>query len=145
MNDSSQDNSLALALEGLQQRLSASTPRTPLPVLIGASKTQPTGKLEAAIRLGLKHFGENKVQEAQAKWPTLKATYPELRLHLIGPLQSNKAEDAVALFDVIQTVDRIKIADALAKACEKMAKRPMLLIQVNIGCLLYTSPSPRDS
>ena len=105
----------------------------PAPILIGASKTQPVEMLEAAISLGLKDFGENRVQEAQAKWPSLKAKHAGVRLHLIGPLQSNKAADAVALFDVIQTVDRPKIADALAAACEKLGKRPEMLIQVNIG------------
>jgi uncharacterized pyridoxal phosphate-containing UPF0001 family protein len=90
--------------------------------LIGASKGQPAAKLEAAIGLGLTHFGENKVQEAAEKWPALKAAHPEVTLHLIGPLQSNKAADAVALFDVIQTVDRPKIADALAAAVERLRR-----------------------
>ena len=103
------------------------------PILIGASKTQPVEMLEAAISLGLMDFGENKVQEAQAKWPSLKEKHPRVRLHLIGPLQSNKAADAVALFDVIQTLDRPRIADALAAACEKLGKRPVFLIQVNTG------------
>ncbi len=147
MNDTTQYGSLATALAGLQQQvrgagdwglgtskeIPAPSPQSPVPFLIGASKTQPPELLEAAIRLGLKDFGENKVQEAQGKWPALKAAHPAVRLHLIGPLQSNKAADAVALFDVIQTVDRIKIADALAAACEKTDKRPQFLIQVNIG------------
>lgn len=135
--------SLATRFAALQQRLSSSfegglTPHPPAasgslalrtdnkvlsskrpPILIGASKTQPADMLEAAICLGLADFGENKVQEAYAKWPALKAKHPQVRLHLIGPLQSNKAAEAVALFDVIQTIDRIKIADALAAACEK--------------------------
>jgi pyridoxal phosphate enzyme (YggS family) len=105
----------------------------PLATLIGASKSQPAELLEAAIALGLKDFGENKVQEAQAKWPALKAAHGDVRLHLIGPLQSNKAADAVALFDVIHTIDRVKIADALADACQKLGKQPQFLIQVNIG------------
>jgi pyridoxal phosphate enzyme (YggS family) len=104
-----------------------------MPVLIGASKTQPAQMLEAAIRLGLTDFGENKVQEAYAKWPALTAANPAVRLHLIGPLQSNKAREAVALFDVIHTVDRLKIADALAAAMEKEGRRPALLVQVNTG------------
>ncbi len=90
------------------------------PILIGASKSQPAELLEEAITLGLSDFGENKVQEAQSKWPALKARRPHVRLHLIGPLQSNKAADAVALFDVIHSIDRVKIADALAAACEKL-------------------------
>ena len=103
------------------------------PILIGASKTQPVKVLEEAIKLGLTDFGENKVQEAQNKWPALKAAHPQVRLHLIGPLQSNKAEDAVALFDVIHSVDRTKIADALVHACKKLGKQPVFLIQVNTG------------
>jgi PLP dependent protein len=107
--------------------------RSAKPTLIGASKSQPPELLEEAISLGLRDFGENKVQEAQGKWPALLARHPQVRLHLIGPLQSNKAADAVALFDVIHSVDRIKIADALADACEKTGKRPALLVQVNTG------------
>lgn len=101
--------------------------------LIGASKVQPTGLLEEAIALGLRDFGENRVQEAMEKWPALKAAHPEVVLHLIGPLQSNKAKEAVALFDVIQTVDRVKIAEALAVEMQKQGRTPKLLIQVNIG------------
>lgn len=143
MSDSPPYGSLATALAALQQRvgrallegpppLSADGRRSP-PILIGASKTQPAELLEAAIGLGLRDFGENRVQEAQAKWPALKARNPAMRLHLIGPLQSNKAADAVALFDVIQTIDREKVADALAVACEKQGKWPQMLIQVNTG------------
>ena len=123
---------------------SITSPRTTVPILIGASKTQPVEMLEAAISLGLADFGENKVQEAQAKWPGLKARHPGVRLHLIGPLQSNKAADAVALFDVIQTVDRPKIADALAAACHKLGKRPSFLIQVNIGREPQKSGAPPE-
>ncbi len=130
MNDALQYGSLATALAALQQRITAGASH---PVLIGASKTQPADMLEAAIRLGLKDFGENKVQEATSKWPALKATYPAVRLHLIGPLQSNKAREAVALFDVIQTIDRPKIAEAIAAACEKEGRHPEFLIQVNTG------------
>lgn len=136
-----QYGTLATRLAGLQQQIVASKNARPLKIggpspearLIGASKTQPAERIEAAIRLGLKEFGENKVQEAYAKWPPLKARYPQVRLHLIGSLQSNKARDAVALFDVIQTIDRVKIADALAHACQETGKRPDFLIQVNIG------------
>ena len=103
------------------------------PILIGASKSQPVAMLEEAITLGLHDFGENKVQEAQSKWPELLARHPDVRLHLIGPLQSNKAADAVALFDVIHTIDRLKIADALAAACKKLGKHPEFLLQVNTG------------
>ena len=78
-------------------------------------------------------FGENRVQEAQEKFPSLKAEYPDLELHLIGPLQTNKARDAVVLFDVIQSVDRDRLAASLAKEMEKAGKRPACFIQVNTG------------
>ena len=120
-------DSLATRLAALQQ------PMKPQTRLIGASKTQPIAVLEEAISLGLTDFGENKVQEAQSKWPALKAAHPHVQLHLIGPLQSNKAEDAVALFDVIQTIDRPKIADAIAAASKKLGRTPRVQIQVNIG------------
>lgn len=102
-------------------------------LLIAASKTQPVVILEEAIQAGVMDFGENKVQEAAEKWPQLKTRYPNVRLHLIGPLQSNKAAEAVALFDVIQTLDRPKIAEAVAAEMEKQGRTPALLIQVNIG------------
>jgi len=101
--------------------------------LVGASKGQSAALLEEAIRLGLRRFGENKVQEAEEKWPALKARHPDVALHLIGPLQSNKAAQAVALFDVIQTVDRPKIAEALAAEMARQGRTPMLLLQVNTG------------
>ena len=101
--------------------------------LIGVSKGQPVQALEAALGLGLRVFGENKVQEAAQKWPALRAAHPDVVLHLIGPLQSNKAREAVALFDVIQTVDRPKIAEALAVEMARAGKTPKLLVQVNIG------------
>jgi pyridoxal phosphate enzyme (YggS family) len=101
--------------------------------LIAVSKTVPQGVVEEAIRSGQRRFGENRVQEAKAKWPALKARHPDLELHLIGPLQSNKVGDAVELFDVIHSVDRPKIARALAEEFARGAKRPRLLVQVNIG------------
>jgi hypothetical protein len=83
--------------------------------------------------VGQRVFGENRVQEAQEKFPALKAEYPDLELHLIGPLQTNKARDAVVLFDVIQSVDRDRLAASLAKEMEKAGKRPACFIQVNTG------------
>ncbi len=134
MNTHPQYGLLATTLASLQQRVADAKPSAlSHPILVGASKNQPVELLAAAIALGLNDFGENKVQEAQGKWPALKARYPPVRLHLIGALQSNKAEDAVALFDVIQTVDRPKIVQALAAACHKLGKRPSFLIQVNTG------------
>lgn len=101
--------------------------------LIAVSKEQDEIAIRAALICGQREFGENRVQEAQRKWPALKRDYPDCVLHLIGPLQSNKAEDAVALFDVIHSVDRDKLARALAAEMPKQNRRPSLLIQVNIG------------
>ncbi|MDB5739643.1 MAG: YggS family pyridoxal phosphate-dependent enzyme [Alphaproteobacteria bacterium] len=89
--------------------------------------------IREALAGGQRLFGENRVQEAQAKFPQLKTDYPDLELHLIGPLQSNKVKEAVALFDVIQTLDRVKLADALAAERDKSGKCPRLLVQVNTG------------
>jgi pyridoxal phosphate enzyme (YggS family) len=101
--------------------------------LIAVSKTHPAEAVTAAIAAGQKVFGENRVQEAMGKFPALKAQHPDLELHLIGPLQSNKAAEAVALFDVIESVDREKIARALAEEMQKQKRTPRLFIQVNIG------------
>jgi pyridoxal phosphate enzyme (YggS family) len=102
-------------------------------VLVAVSKTQPATRIAALIAEGQRDFGENRVQEAQAKWPALRALYPETKLHLIGRLQSNKAEQAVALFDAIHSLDRPSLADALARAMEKVGRRPICFVQVNIG------------
>lgn len=97
------------------------------------SKTQPPQALDAALAAGLRVFGENRVQEAQAHWADRRAHIADLELRLIGPLQSNKADDAVALFDVIETLDREKLVGALAAACAKLGRSPRLLLQVNTG------------
>ncbi len=101
--------------------------------LVAVSKTHPPDTIESALAAGHRLFGENRVQEAQAKWPALKQAYPDARLHLIGPLQSNKARAAVDLFDVIETVDRPKLARALARHMDEAGRRPDILIQVNTG------------
>jgi len=101
--------------------------------LVAVSKTIRAGPIEAAIAAGQKLFGENRVQEAQGKWPVLKERFGDVELHLIGPLQSNKAKDAVALFDVIETVDREKIARALAREMEASGRKVRLFVQVNTG------------
>ena len=101
--------------------------------LTAVSKTQPDDAIEAALAAGQRVFGENRVQEAQARWGGRRAALRDLELRLIGPLQSNKADDAVALFDVIETVDRPKLAEALAAASEKVGRAPRVLIQVNTG------------
>lgn len=101
--------------------------------LVAVSKTFDGDEIRPALIAGQRVFGENRVQEAQAKWPQLREEFPDIELHLIGPLQSNKAKEAVALFDVIQTVDREKIAAALAAEMQKQGKRPRLYVQVNTG------------
>ena len=101
--------------------------------LVAVSKTVPQDGIGEAIAAGQRIFGENRVQEAQAKYPQLKSEHPGLELHLIGPLQTNKVKEAVALFDVIQTLDRVRLADALAAEREKSGKCPRLFLQVNTG------------
>jgi PLP dependent protein len=101
--------------------------------LVAVSKTFEADAIRPVIAAGQRVFGENRVQESEGKWPELKAETPEIELHLIGPLQSNKAADAVALFDVIETVDREKIARALAEEMAKQGKVPRLYVQVNTG------------
>ena len=101
--------------------------------LVAVSKQQPDEKISAALATGHRLFGENRVQEASERWGVRKITYPDLRLHLIGPLQSNKASEAVALFDVIETVDRPKIAAALAKAMAEQNRHLPCFVQVNTG------------
>ena len=101
--------------------------------LIAVSKTQGADKIAPLLAEGHRVFGENRVQEAQEKWPALKADYPDAQLHLIGQLQSNKAEDAVELFDCIHSLDRPSLLKALAKAMDKTGKRVPCFIQVNIG------------
>ncbi len=101
--------------------------------LTAVSKTQPDAAIDTALASGLRVFGENRVQEAQGRWTDRRASFPDLELRLIGPLQSNKAEDAVALFDVIETLDRPKLIGALASASQKVGRAPRLLVQINTG------------
>ncbi|RWO71114.1 MAG: YggS family pyridoxal phosphate-dependent enzyme [Mesorhizobium sp.] len=101
--------------------------------LVAVSKTFDAADIGPVIEAGQRVFGENRVQEAQAKWPDLKEAFPGIELHLIGPLQSNKAREAVALFDVIETIDREKIAAELAKEIAKQGRAPKLYVQVNTG------------
>lgn len=101
--------------------------------LVAVSKTFDAEHIRPVIEAGQRVFGENRVQEAQGKWPQLKAEFSDIELHLIGPLQSNKAKEAVALFDVIETVDREKIAAELAREIEKQGRSPKLYVQVNTG------------
>ncbi|MEX0342945.1 MAG: YggS family pyridoxal phosphate-dependent enzyme, partial [Erythrobacter sp.] len=101
--------------------------------LIAVSKTHPAETIEPLLQQGQRHFGENRVQEAQGKWPALREAHPDARLHLIGQLQSNKAEDAVALFDVIHSLDRPSLVKALGKAMDKLDKRIPCFVQVDVG------------
>ena len=101
--------------------------------LIAVSKRQPVELIEAALGYGHRHFGENRVQEAAGKWPVLKQRFPDIELHLIGPLQTNKAKDAVALFDVVETVDRPKLARVLAREMAEAGRALPVYIQVNTG------------
>ena len=101
--------------------------------LIAVSKTHPAESIRLLLEAGQRVFGENRVQEAQAKWPALREQWPDVRLHLIGSLQSNKAADAVELFDAIHSVDRPSLIEALARAMDKARRRPDCFLQVNIG------------
>lgn len=101
--------------------------------LIAVSKTFSAADMAPVLNAGQRVFGENRVQEAEGKWPGLRETYPDLRLHLIGPLQSNKARDAVALFDAIHTIDRPKIARAIAGEMTAQGRELELFVQVNTG------------
>ena len=112
----------------------AAAGRSPSSVdLVAVSKTHPASAIEAAVAAGQKVYGENRVQEVSQKWTALKDKYPDTRLHLIGSLQSNKARDAVCLCDVIETVDRPKLARSLARLMDEEGQRPDCLIQVNTG------------
>ena len=101
--------------------------------LIAVAKTKPQGAVVEALEAGQMIFGENRVQESQGKYPDLRADWPDMELHLIGPLQTNKTRDAMALFDVIHTVDRPKLVRALAREAQTLGRCPSLLIQVNTG------------
>ncbi len=101
--------------------------------LVAISKTFGPEAIEPVIASGQRVFGENRVQEAKAKWPALTAKHPGIELHLVGPLQSNKAREAVALFDAIHSVDRPSLCEALAKEIARQGKRPLLFVEVNTG------------
>ena len=116
------------------ERAASIAKRDPAKVqLIAVSKGRSAEEIDALIEAGQRDFGENRVQEARAKWPPLLARYPHLRLHGIGRLQSNKAGEAVGLFDAIHSVDRRSLLDALARESEKATRAPSAYVQVNIG------------
>ena len=112
-------------------RAAGRSPESVIPVAV--SKAQPLARVRAALEAGHRTFGENRVPEATAKWPPLKAAFADLELHLVGPLQTNKVGDAVALFDVIETVDRPKLARALAAEMTRTGRRLTCYVQVNTG------------
>jgi PLP dependent protein len=101
--------------------------------LVAISKTFAADAIVPVIAAGQRVFGENRVQEAKAKWPLLKEQHPDLQLHLVGPLQSNKAKEAVALFDAIHALDRPSLAQALAKEVTRLGRQPLLFVEVNTG------------
>lgn len=111
--------------------------------LVAVAKTHPVEAVEAALAAGQLHFGENRVQEAAGKYPPLRAAHSGLRLHLIGGLQTNKAREAVRIADVIETLDRPRLADAIADAIRKEGRAPTLLVEVNVGDEPQKSGVPR--
>jgi pyridoxal phosphate enzyme (YggS family) len=129
--------SLAENIAAVRQRLAAAAAavaRQPAEItLVAVSKSHDEAAVRAALAAGQRVFGENRVQEAAGKFAALRSEGSDLELHLVGPLQTNKAEQAVALFDVIQTLDRLKLAQALARASDKTGRRPRCFVQVNTG------------
>jgi PLP dependent protein len=118
----------------IKSATAAATRADPAPAtLVAVSKVQPDDRIEAALKAGLRVFGENRVQEAWSRWHHRRPLFPDLKLHLIGPLQTNKARDAIALFDVIETLDRPKLAATLSDLAQAGHTLPALLVQVNTG------------
>ena len=112
--------------------------------LIAISKTFGADAIDPVIAAGQRVFGENRVQEARAKWPALKDRYPEISLHLVGPLQSNKARQAIALFDAIHSLDRPSLAEALAAEMAKQGRKPVLFVEINTGAEPQKSGVPPE-
>jgi pyridoxal phosphate enzyme (YggS family) len=131
------DTRAADRLDAISQRIARAQERFGAPPervqLVAVSKTFAAGDIIPFLEAGQRLFGENRVQEAQAKWPALREAWPDIELHLIGPLQTNKAREAVALFDVIETVDREKLASMLAAEMQRAGRKLPCFVQVNIG------------
>jgi pyridoxal phosphate enzyme (YggS family) len=125
------------AYGSVKERIAAAAMKAGRPpesvTLVAVTKTHGLERIRPLLEQGHRVFGENRVQEAEGKWPELRKSFPDIELHLIGPLQSNKAKEAVALFDVIESVDREKIAAALAAEMKRQHKSPKLYVQVNTG------------
>ena len=137
MSDIEENKSVSERREDILERIQEAANkanRDDAPSLVAVSKVQPDYRVQAGLDCGQKVFGENRVQEAYKRWDeTFQGRRKDVRLHLIGPLQTNKAEEAVKLFDVIETLDREKLVKAVLKAAEKVGKMPELLVQVNTG------------
>ena len=128
---------IAANLDAVRARIEAATQAADRPphsvTLVAVSKTHPATSVREALACGNRVFGENRVQEAQAKYPELREEFPDLKLHLIGPLQTNKVRDALMVCDVVETVDRPRLAQALAREMDHTGRRPPCLIEVNTG------------
>jgi pyridoxal phosphate enzyme (YggS family) len=137
MSSSHTSRTPADALASILARIDAArkTALAPAPEtrLVAVSKTHLAERIHAVVEAGQRIFGENRVQEAKAKWPPLKAEFPGIELHLIGPLQSNKAREAIELFDAIHSLDRPKLAEALRTEIDRVGRMPVMFIQVNTG------------
>jgi pyridoxal phosphate enzyme (YggS family) len=136
MNDAAV-SSVAARLAGIRRQIAAAAAaagRNPAEIeLVAVSKTHPAERILEAIAAGQRRFGENRVQEAQAKWPAIKARHPDVVLHLIGPLQTNKIRQALALFDVIESVDRDALAQRLKPEMDKLGRHPVCYVEINTG------------
>lgn len=137
MTEETEQADVASGLAEMRARIAAAASgagRDPASVtLIAVGKAQPPEKIAAALGAGQRVFGENYVQEAAGRWPDLRAAHPDVELHMIGALQTNKVREALALFDVIQTVDRPRLAESIAKEAQRRGRGPRVLIQVNTG------------
>lgn len=137
MSETNQQSPVSAGLAVVRRRIAAAAEaagRDPEAVaLIAVSKQQAADRVVAALEAGHRLYGENRVQEAAAKWPALRDRFPDVRVHLVGALQTNKARDAVTLFDAIHSVDRDRLARALADAMDREGRRPDCFVQVNIG------------
>lgn len=122
-----------LAALGRELAVAAARGGHPPPAVVAVAKGIPAAAVRPFLAAGHRLFGENRVQEAEAKWPALRAEWPDVALHLVGRLQSNKAAVAVALFDAIHSLDRSSLVAALARACDAAGRQPLLFVQVNIG------------